>query len=959
MARAFLLVLMAAIVGGCASDAPREGATDPEPAPAAPAVSAPAAIVEEREPPPIPVPGGFWTENELRLLDRGLRVLNCTRADLGFQKRPIEDPFRLEVVNRALDDPLSVGAEAQAWDEAARSGFLESLLERARGILLHGAPRPDANGPDGIGPALGSLGEHLPVEAVLGLLETANGRRPATDVPDPAVLRKALLTQVEQPSWVPEARQLGDEEFLKLAAGLRTDSESTLASGLVFAVEGLVGAIWSRPLPPGEPWKGVLRVDTQHGHGKIVLYGHADDVHDAEADGDALLVIDLGGNDTWTRGASATVLNDRPVSVCIDLSGNDRYVGREDLSFGAALGGVAIQWDYGGDDLYDAGHASLGAGICGVGILVDEFGDDIYRCRDFGIGAGAFGIGLLLDKVGNDLYHCDLYGEGFAATRGCGVLVDMEGNDTYDAGGAHVHAPLYSDRYQSLSQGFSIGMRPDASGGVGVLVDLKGNDRYTADIYGQGASYWYALGILVDDDGNDTYNLGQYGQGSGIHLAAGILVDRAGSDLYYLKNGVGMGGAHDYSVGMLVDRGGDDYYAGSGGTQGGALTNSVALLFDGGGNDGYAAVNEGAQGYASPARGTGGIGLLLDAGGKDVYTESERDGRVWGKEFVGAGLDEPSEPAAGGVGDPGATAMTPEKAREVVDRDGTVQGTDGKAQDDIDRLWKMASEWEVGDNRVIVPIARERLVALGIPALVRAVERVGDKHGLEFRACEFVFSKFPRGEVVPRLLEKTRDADLFSRRGAVRALAGVKAEGALGRFVEMLEKDPETRGAVLGALSALKKAPPAVKSCLRSPKEGEAVQAVLCLASVGDADAVETLLSMLGPGAPFPVRMAAWDRLGAMGEAAVPGLAELASNGSAPPMARRNALRALGRTKCEAAAPPLAEALRSADRLLRLSAMQGAADLVQGLGQETSAALADALAAARAAETDPFLKRWR
>ena len=937
-------------------------------------------------PPPAPPPepakpkSAFWTDAESALLDRGLEVLNCSRADMGFQKRPIEDPFRLSVVNRALDDPLSVGDEAQAWDVVAKTGDPSALLERAWMVLGSDSPGVRGVGGGSVDPSAveaclppneqvvqegGGRGESRTHYTLLRFLLGAEQRvLPSFDLLFPPnagdrgpFLRKALLSQVEKPARPPEAADLKDDEFLGRARSLGITDLARATGQTLLAAGGFVRELKGPHDSPSDRWTGRRRFDP--GGGPVVLYGYGDDIHDEAADADAVLVIDLGGNDTWTRGATASLLGNHPVSVCIDVAGNDRYLGREDLSFGAALGGVAIQWDCAGDDIYDAGHASLGAGICGVGILVDEGGDDIYRCRDFGLGAGAFGIGILLDKGGNDLYHGDLFGEGFASTRGCGVLVDMDGNDVYDAGGAHIDTPLYNDRTQSLSQGFSIGMRPDASGGVGVLVDLKGNDRYMADIYGQGASYWYSLGILVDDEGNDTYNLGQYGQGSGIHLSAGILVDRAGSDLYYLKNGVGMGGAHDYSVGMLVDRGGDDYYAGSGGTQGGALTNSVALLFDGGGNDGYAVATEGAQGYAAPARGTGGIGLLLDAGGKDTYSEWTRDGTAWTKDLMGAGLDEPVPPAAMGVGDPGTTTLSPEQAKAAVDKDGTVPGPDGKPVDDLDKLWAVASRWEVGDNRIIVPVAKERLVALGKPALDRALERVGTKEGLEYRAVETTLAKFPIEEVVPRLVERTREPEMMVRKGAVRALAGLQAMGALDRLVEMLATDPDTRGTVLSALAGLKKAPPAVAGLVHSPKEGEGVQAVLCLAGVGDAAAVATLVGALGPDTAFPQRTAAMDRLAALGEKAVPALTALVEDEDRPVTARRNALRALGRSKCAEAMFPVVQSLAAGDRLLRLSAIQAAGDLAKGVDPENAAALAEALAAAREKETDPLLRRMR
>src|SRR5688500_10441811 len=78
--------------------------------------------------PPVDVPG-FWTADELRRIDEGLNVLNVTRKDLGFQKRPIDDPFRLPVVDRILDEPLSIGQVAAQWDEVARSGDHDRILD--------------------------------------------------------------------------------------------------------------------------------------------------------------------------------------------------------------------------------------------------------------------------------------------------------------------------------------------------------------------------------------------------------------------------------------------------------------------------------------------------------------------------------------------------------------------------------------------------------------------------------------------------------------------------------------------------------------------------------------------------------------------------------------------------------------------------------------------------------------
>ncbi len=911
---------------------------------------------------PVDVPG-FWTQDELRRIDEGLDVLNCTRKDLGFQKRPIDDPFRLPVVNQILDDPLSIGPVAAEWDAVARTGRPDALVEHALTLdrLPNGRMHDGRPGIERIGEFAAGLSEEAR-DAIASLFCTSDGLW-CLDINLPAdVARKALLSQVEAPQIPVSAAQMTDSQFLERLAKLNFE-EFARAPQLLAECEQLVRALQKQRFT----WTGRQIVKTAFAR-KIVIYGVGDDVHDTEDD-DADLVIDLGGNDTYFHGASTNILKTRGVEtgvtvdghpversgrsfqVVIDLGGNDQFIGENDFSFGGALGGVAIQWKVGGNDTYRGGNCSCGAGILGVGILVDEGGDDVYRVKDFGEGAGAFGIGLLLDKGGNDTYHADLYGQGFGSTWGCGMLVDLSGNDCYDAGGVHVHAPLWRDRYESLSQGFAIGMRPDASGGVGVLVDVSGNDRYSCDIFGQGASYWYSLGLLIDDDGHDTYACGQYGQGSGIHLSCGMLLDRHGQDCYYLANGVGMGGAHDYSVGFLVDREGDDYYCGGGGAQGGALTNSVAILLDDAGDDSYAATRDGTQGSATRARDTGGIGMLLDAGGHDRFTETTRAGGIAVKDDVGACIDEPTPPDVASA-NPMNAAISKEDAAKKVESDGM---TDGKW--DLDKLWKIVTSWEVGDNTVVMPIAREKFVALGPPALDRAFEHFDAKDSLLTRAIEKTLEVFPRADWVPRLLEKTKDADKIVRKNALLMVTNLKVAEALPRVREMLTSDPDTNGGALAALAALKTAPPEVVALLKAAKEPVAVQATVCLGSVGDDAAIAALVAALGEDYAFPVRTAAVERLAALGASAAKPLGRVVGDRGAPVMQRRNALRALGGVKSVGACDPIAVALRDDDRLVRLSALQAADELVRSLDADAGLWLSGELDRARDTEADPLVKR--
>jgi hypothetical protein len=914
---------------------------------------------------PVDVPG-FWTEDELRRIDQGLEVLNLTRKDLGFQKRPIDDPFRLPVVNQILDDPLSIGPVAAEWDAVARTGDPVALLARANAALATGPADATTDLHLHAAEVDERLGGEAAAQVDLTLVAIARAqtlvRRARSGAFDGknhyAFLRKAVQSQrADDAERKPEPGDITDEEFLKEVQ--LVDQSAMRAAGAIAAkaTADLVAALKARMLYEGIGIFGEVRSTTAIGD--VVLYGMGADVHPRSRDANDVLEIDLGGDDVWELGASVTPQTAREVQIVIDLAGNDSYIGENDFSFGGALGGVAIQWDCAGNDTYRGGNCSCGAGILGVGVLVDEGGNDVYRCKDFCEGAGAFGIGLLLEKGGNDIYHADLYGQGYGSTWGCGMLVELAGNDVYDAGGAHVDEPLWRDRYTSLSQGFGFGMRPDASGGVGVLVDVSGNDRYSCDIFGQGCSYWFSLGLLIDDDGHDTYACGQYGQGSGIHLSCGMLLDRHGQDNYYDANGVGMGGAHDYAVGFLVDREGDDYYSGGGCAQGSGHTNSVGMLIDDAGDDGYSTVRGITQGSASWTRNTGGIGLLLDGAGHDSYSETTRDAGVAVRDTIGACIDEPT-PEAVPSANPMNAAISKDDAEKKVVADGQ---TDGKW--DLDKLWKIVSAWEVGDNTVIIPIAKEKFVALGKPALDRAFENFDDKHGLAIRAVEYTvaeFAKSDRAGVIARLLEKTKDKDKLVRKNAVLIVTNLKVEEALPRLVEMLTTDADTTGTVLAALASMKTAPPEVVALLKAPKEPVGVQAAVCLAAAAqaaDGDSVgpyvDPLLNALEPDYAFPVRLAAQERLASLGSRA---LTRLACWNDAPTrMGRRARLRALGATKQALAAATIPTAFADADPMIRLSGMLAAQDLIPTIPNPESDLLAAALAKARESETDPLVRR--
>jgi HEAT repeat protein len=824
----------------------------------------------------------FFTPKELALIDDALALLNMTRADAGFDKLVIDDDWRLPVVNRTLSSPLDAATVASMWAKKAR-GKPADILARAEEELQ---------------PLLMIEREPHSPEQIDLLCRWAYAALVSDDTHDGLVPK---LEDEEDPEVMLSLAKGAGKDWIAISKQILADLQASFEKG---------GEITLRDVKPDE-----IRFGTP-----------GDDVHDLRENPPKLL-IDPGGNDRYIAPARAT--SDHPIAIVVDLGGNDVYGDGESLSAGAALWGVAVLWDRGdGDDLYRGGHLSQGCGVMGVGVLIDEGGNDIYRCRDTGQGAGAWGIGLLLDRgEGNDTFHADLFGQGFAYVGGFGLLHNEKGQDVYEAGGVHLHYPLFNDRYQSLSQGFSIGMRPYASGGVGLLMDDAGNDRYACDIYGQGASYWFAYGALVDGGGNDTYTLGQYGQGGGIHLAVGCLIDMAGQDLYYNMHGVGTGGAHDFAVGLLIDRAGDDYYAGSGGTLGGSLTNSFAMLLDCAGNDGYSAVKiRHTEGGGRAARGMGSIGLFLDMAGKDLHGRLDLEDTSWTKETYGAGIDLPDPPPVTGKKPAGRPRLTPEEALERV-HDAAWLGEEGRF--DLEKLWGVAISWAVGEMADVVPVALVKLTELGDEALEKALERAGTRDGLELRAVQHLVKHFGK-PVVPALVEMLADDDARRRASAAGLLADLGAKDAARDILALLEHEKTKRSALaaLARLGATEAWEP-VAGLLRDETERTRVEAVRCLQRLKAHASTPRLIERLFVGEMFTVRFAAEDVLVSFGAPAVPALLDLARSGK-DLTARRHAIRALGRMAAPDAIRLLCGLLDHEDWRIRFDAVGALAGYLDG-----------------------------
>ncbi len=380
-----------------------------------------------------------------------------------------------------------------------------------------------------------------------------------------------------------------------------------------------------------------FQVETDTPLGKIIVGGGGHHVYTNEA----FLIIDTGGDNTYLNSpGGANGLLGRPISVVIDLGSNDQFISKRSFSQGSGVFGIGILAALGSNCTFQAKHLSQGAGLFGCGLLMTGEGNQTFEGDTFCQGAGMFGAGILWQRGGDTRYKAAQMAQGFGGTSGVGLLLDEGGNNSYVAGGKYPCGWL-PNHYFTLSQGFGYGMRPYAGGGIGILCDLKGNNHYVADVYGQGASYWYSAGLLLDLGSNNTYDAYQYCQGAGIHLSSGELIDWGGNNTYTAGH-ICQGAAHDYAVGILIDRAGNNKYSGDTTAQGAAINNSFAMLLDCSGNDVYTGTDpkqSQASGHDGDKREYGSIALMLDLGGQNKYSQGQTNNAIWLKPLYGAGLD--------------------------------------------------------------------------------------------------------------------------------------------------------------------------------------------------------------------------------------------------------------------------------------------------------------------------------
>ncbi|MFQ6618744.1 MAG: hypothetical protein ACE5QV_08670, partial [Fidelibacterota bacterium] len=381
--------------------------------------------------------------------------------------------------------------------------------------------------------------------------------------------------------------------------------------------------------------------------GRIIIGGGEKDSYNFP---DIFILVELGGDDVYRGSVGAGSGVNIPISVAIDMDGDDVYENNSVLSpsQGSGMLGTGILYDMMGNDRYTSLTLSQGAGFFGVGVLFDGEGKDSYKLETSGQGAGYFGMGFSFDVKGNDSYYIYGEGQGFGGVSGIGVLANFEGDDEYTAEPSSkvVNRGDYHSQFKinvNNAQGVGSGRRGDGSdghswaGGLGAIIDIKGNDSYESGNWSLGTGYWFGTGIAFDGSGDDKYRSVYFTQASGAHYCIGALIDEGGDDTHILYEtaGAGLAFGWDYTNALFVDKGGNDSYEARIISFGLAQIRSNAFFFDLGGDDIYK-FGKGAEGmgaatfrkdykvpnpFAPYYTYSNSVGIFIDISGTDKYLQ--------------------------------------------------------------------------------------------------------------------------------------------------------------------------------------------------------------------------------------------------------------------------------------------------------------------------------------------------
>lgn len=653
--------------------------------------------------------------------------------------------------------------------------------------------------------------------------------------------------------------------------------------------------------------------------GKIIVNNLSHTVFTNEA----FLIIDTGHDNVYLNSAGgANGLVGRPISIVIALGDNDQFVSRRSFSQGSGVFGIGILAALGSNNTFAAKHVSQGAGLFGCGMLMTGPGTQTFDADTYCQGAGMYGAGILWQRGDATTCRAAQMAQGFGGPGGCGLLLGEKGNSAYIAGGKYP-CPWLPGQYFSLAQGFGYGMRPFAGGGVGILCNLRGGNRYIADVYGQGASYWYSTGLLLDLGSNNFYQAYQYCQGAGIHLSSGALVNWGGNN-QFSAHAICQGGAHDYAVGMLIDRAGGNRYIADTTAQGAGINNSFAMLLNHGGDNflaGRDPQQSQAAGHDGGKREYGSIALLLNLGGKNVYSQGQTNNTAWLKPWYGAGLDCETNSLAGQT--PPTPAIPPLEAELPVTPCRPVD-----VHHPVERLLRLAISDKPDAGK-----AWEELKARGAEVLPYLLTRLDSPDVLVKAKIEELIDHLGTNSI-PALIagiDSAANDDVAQLCCYFLARFDTKAREAIPHVLPLLDRELTQSVAfyTLGHLRATV-ATGAARAALADQHETVRLRAAQALGRIGDRQAIPALIARLDDEL-WDVRYAAQDALVTLGKPSAGPLR--AAFGKASPRSRSHIIAALAKLGDRRAVALAEQEYRNDNPLVRAALIQQVRELVRSVGR--------------------------
>jgi hypothetical protein len=317
--------------------------------------------------------------------------------------------------------------------------------------------------------------------------------------------------------------------------------------------------------------------------GRIGIFGEQNDTVDT----DYLLIINTGGDDFYRCNAASAEVYGLPISMIIDLEGNDKYGEGKKSNICRSVLGISVLIDLKGNDMYRSGSQSLAFSLGGFSLLEDFEGNDDYSSDgSHGLASSFFGYSMLIDHSGDDIYRSGNYSQGFGGPGGAALLLDLKGNDRYLTSNGSFCQGSARGRWADAGDGYNMG------GGYGILVDNDGDDIYKSGSFSQAASYYCGFGILNDRRGNDRYNSLTHSQGAATHSTIACFIDNDGDDNYNCSTDTAMisqitGYGRDRSHAFFIDEKGNDKYLFGNKSFGVGDINATGVALDLQGDDDY------------------------------------------------------------------------------------------------------------------------------------------------------------------------------------------------------------------------------------------------------------------------------------------------------------------------------------------------------------------------------------